>query len=157
MFIMRYIALFSLLLCAACFSKGKEGITVSSDKLIAEYVKEVGALEKDLTELEKEQNLIKTNIQKTTLEANLKNILKKHIFINAKYISQIRQALDYNKVKMHIREKYLADYGANLSQSDIDKDFDAFIQDQKVNKPEYPWRESGIRLNTNIFEEEEKK
>lgn len=130
-------------------------MTIDDDKLYSEYSKEIARFTKDMEELKKEQVLIEKNINKMAVSPKIMDIIKSQRHVNDKYIRQLQQAIDYLKIRQHIREKFIADNGVNLSQNDLDKDFATYLKNKSTNPEQLSWEKDPVQINTGILQQDE--
>lgn len=135
----KILLILSFLVAASCKSEEKP-ISLADDKIHKAYQKEIAAFEADKESLVSRNSNLEKKINDNNTNSKFIDLLRKQRFANIRYLDLVEQNANLIKIKLHEREKYLADNQSKLKLEDLEKQYSDYLINKSVNPEAYPWR-----------------
>ena len=109
-----------------------------SDPIHKDYEQKIKEFEKDHQEIKKSVDEAKSRIAEVDFSPKIAELIKSEIYTQEKYLRLIEQEVAFLKVSDNLRKKRYSD--EELTQKDVDADYEEYLLQQKSNPKKYVWR-----------------
>jgi hypothetical protein len=117
-------------------------VTIEEDKIYLDYKKEIAALEEDKKLLIEKNAVIAGKMNDKGSNQKFNDLLRKQKFANNRFLESVEQNLNFLKLKSLDREKLYVDSQGFQKLEDMEKQYEEYLINKKVNPPSYPWRKA---------------